>query len=417
MTVLEKHLVTKMLIKSTKGYLPNEPYNQMVQQRNRTYSAYQKRYPVSSTIYINTLSRPITVVESTGKRFSVAPATHGTYRGKFVVRQNLQIDYEEHARMLNYMRARSRSNEAEVFYLDVVAKSLDAPPYANNPIHREMFEDYVICTEEDFDYKPGFMVEEIFHLPTGIFVSTKSLEGASKNPTEPTATDRDRLDLLEEKRRVVGEDVINRIELVVRGKRLSSRYINIGGIIHTLSPKDDPDRPEGVYYTYNKSHHDSPHILDLVVEYCKLEDAEKTFGIYRTVDEAETHGFIEDKNRKKVEIQEQEILRLKHDNQRLSNDVSNLKSSFKIDMEHLENTNKNLNAKLDNSQTVINTLSEQLGHLREQHKRDQEAALEDRKFRYENRSQDRKDTSEILKIISGLLIGVAGLWAIFKKFK
>ena len=65
MTVLEKHLVTKMLIKSTKGYLPNEPYNQMVQQRNRTYSAYQKRYPVSSTIYINTLSRPITVVEST----------------------------------------------------------------------------------------------------------------------------------------------------------------------------------------------------------------------------------------------------------------------------------------------------------------------------------------------------------------
>lgn len=153
------------------------------------------------------------------------------------------------------------------------------------------------------------------------------------------------------------------------------------------------------------------------MEYCKLEDAEKTFGIYRTVDEAETHGFIEDKNRKKVEIQEQEILRLKHDNQRLSNDVSNLKSSFKIDREHLENTNKNLNAKLDNSQTVINTLSEQLGHLREQHKRDQEAALEDRKFRYENRSQDRKDTSEILKIISGLLIGVAGLWAIFKKFK
>lgn len=458
MSQQNKASISKLAYSNMRSSIPQESPHEL-ELSTRFGARIENCYPVSNTVYINTLSFTVTVVEASGKRFQVQPKKHSKYKDVFVIRKNLKLDFQDHRDMVNYMVEQAKAVDERVAENKSIKdkKTSDNPEahyplywlakqfgdrnkpntgWGNSNIWNEFYEDYVVASATDFDDRiikgERVWTGEIYHTPTAVLISSRGLRQASPNPNEPLYSNQERIEILEENGRITNQDVVARFELISNDHNYLTRYILIGGRVEKLIPKKDESgkREDGVYYTYTtRDGHGGMHFTTKV-EYCTYEEATERYGIYSTHEEAWNHGFRDKKLQSRIDeleqknailVKENENVKIKSDRDKLilDNKLADIQQRLSNEVEN----NKDLQRNIDfinrdrEREREAQARREELSKLQreaelneQKHKTEQQKAeFERQKMEFERLNQERKNTSETIKFISGTIIGVLSL--------
>lgn len=207
----------------------------------------------------------------------------------------------------------------------------------------------------------------------------------------------------------VGKTTLNNFEFNIRindphGK-IGDRFINISGLIYKITPIRDHGQMEGVIISTSSAQLNG----DFVNVPMTIEEFKEKVKTYKSFEEAELYGNMEEVAKK-----------------RLQDEVEALKHSNFVEQEKLKNESLKRNAEADEIKSELAKHQAELKHQEAKHKKELDllnAQLDrekhemdwqslQRKNYYEERSYDRKDSSEILKWIPAVL--AAGLFMFFK---
>lgn len=185
--------------------------------------------------------------------------------------------------------------------------------------------------------------------------------------------------------------------------KIGNRYINISGVVYEIIPDRDPTIFEGVMVT---STGENGELCNIPMS---LEEFEEKIRSYKTFEEATTLGNMEEqvkaslvkeldqlKHQNAITAEQMKTETLKH--QKESDDVKHMLTKAQSELKHQETQHKK----------EIELLNSQI----DREKADLEFKSLQRKAYYEERSYDRKDSSELIKFLP-MIIG-AGLVLLFK---
>lgn len=187
--------------------------------------------------------------------------------------------------------------------------------------------------------------------------------------------------------------------------RIGNRYINICGVVYSIHPNRDPTQMEGVILTTSSGeHHGDPVSVPMSLDV--FEDKIRT---YKSYEEAETYGNLETVTKAKIEA---EMEKIRHENaieeSKLKSELTRLKSEAEKTKHDLETASTELKQKEIEHKRELELLA--MNADREKH--DRELQSLQRKSYYEERSYDRKDSSELLKFLP-IIVG-AGIALFFR---
>ncbi len=185
--------------------------------------------------------------------------------------------------------------------------------------------------------------------------------------------------------------------------RIGNRYLNISGMVYEIKPNRDPAQVEGVVVSSSSGDGDHVHVP------MSLEEFDKSIKSYRSYEEAEKLGNLEEAARAEM-----------------TKELDNLKHSNSIETENLKSNTLKYQAEADEIKKDLALAQSDLKHQETRHKKEiellnanldrEKAQMEwqslQRKSYYEERSYDRKDSSELIKFLP-MIIG-AGLVLLFK---
>ena len=203
---------------------------------------------------------------------------------------------------------------------------------------------------------------------------------------------------------------VNDFEFNIRindpNNKIGNRWINISGLIYQIIPTRDATQLEGVVVTTSSS--------DLNGEFVhvpmSIDDFKEKVKTYPSYEEAETFGNLEHLTKAQAE---KEIEDLKHKNtmaeQTLKGEVAQYKAEAEKVKHDLDVSNADLKQMEAKHKAELELLQIQIN--REKH--DMEFQSLQRKNYYEERSYDRKDSSELIKFLP-MIMG-AGLVLLFKQ--
>ena len=185
--------------------------------------------------------------------------------------------------------------------------------------------------------------------------------------------------------------------------KIGNRYLNISGVVYEIIPDRDPTKMEGVIVSSNTADKELCHVP------MSLEEFEKNIKSYKSFEEAELLGNLEEKAKADLS---RELEQLKHNN---ATEVEKLKASSLQNQAEADRAKQELAA----AQTDLKSLEakhkkeiELINAQIDREKSEMDFQSLQRKAYYEERSYDRKDSSELIKFLP-MIIG-AGLVLLFK---
>ena len=454
----KQEIISRLAFSNTHSRVPDESLQEL-EGSKRLDTRDDYRYVVSTSIYINTLSFAVTVVEPSGKRFQVLPRKHKKYKDVFVIRKNVKLDFQEHRDMINWMvekaelvddrlsKNKSVKDSADIenpenhFSLYNLAKEFGqknkpSTGWANTNIWNDFYEDYIVASSKDFEDRilngERVWAGEIYHTPTAMLISSHSLRNAGLNPNDPLYSNQERIEVMEEEGRIKYQDVASRFELISTDHNYIPKFVMMGGKVEKLLPKKDNTgkRQDGIYYTYLvRDGLGSNHFIP-AVEYCSMEEAAERYGIYNTYEEAWNHGYRDKKILAKVDeleqklnlvTQERDNLRNRTDNDRIiaESKLTNLQQKYDAIKSQKEENSRNLvflqnelaNERERQTRNEADRRQERDSEL-ERYKRETEKQRDDfdrQKMAHEAENSDRKQKTEVIKFVSGFIITVLGV--------
>lgn len=167
------------------------------------------------------------------------------------------------------------------------------------------------------------------------------------------------------------------VEIVDNDNKISSRYMYVAKRLVEIRPKVDRDRKSGVYLTSTEI--DFADNADITPEFYQIEEAEEAAGLHRTAEDAISGGDPEILVRIQENKIKAELLELKR-----ASDIE--RSEFELEKIRMESSLKSLQEEIDENRARRNDF-------------------------YENRSQVRKDASEIWKYAAAVCITGLSVYA------
>ena len=192
------------------------------------------------------------------------------------------------------------------------------------------------------------------------------------------------------------------IEIIDNYSILSERYCCIGESVFKIVPSKDITKEDGIYLTTK---------IDGKLESIKFDlNKPEQAGLYRTQEEALNYGNIK-LNR------EQEIAKLSHENSLISLEMQKIKHENAKKIAELDLNIKELEKEMQFKEKEFEKEKMYL----EKEIRDSKAAYETKKIImedfYNERSHNRKDSSEIIKFIPAAIAAGLAIWVAVLKSK
>lgn len=343
--------------------------------------------------YINTLPIPITVVDRSGFRHTV-PSTHFNGEEQFIIRQEIRIRHDCLGQLRKILSCTNTNSNHE---LNII-KSLF--------LDKEEQRFYIGGFTINLDYKIDldtlrFNGGNLYIKSRDIVISTMDIRNA---PSHPFAED-----TIDENVFLGGDNLEQdlgspsfKIEIIDNNEEIGRRYVNLLGEIHKIEPKSDLKRHSGIYVTTLV-----PNIINglgysLEQKKYDTQEAEITLGIFKTKDLAKNAGDLK-------EVRKEELLRLEHSNALLKQEMTAQKQKFDTEMQTLQHQRT-----LDELQHQV--LVKRLEKEKDQIEHVRELERNERKDYYDKVSQTRKDTSEIIKFLPHIIMGIGAIIIAAKKF-
>jgi len=186
-----------------------------------------------------------------------------------------------------------------------------------------------------------------------------------------------------------------------------THYVNINGVVFSIRPIVNQDLHSGIHhYTPTDSISESTNNALVHNSYETIEEGIKKYNLYKTREEALSHGNIKETHVLELQTQKQKIkereLEIEQSKMEMSRELSDLKSEYDMGLLRLK---KKYDVENEHRESRTADLKEERDILKDQLEKEQL----NRKDHYDQKAYRRKDTSEIIKIIPVVLTAVAGL--------
>lgn len=165
-----------------------------------------------------------------------------------------------------------------------------------------------------------------------------------------------------------------------------TRYININNKVYKVTPKKDMQKRDGIYVASNAPVDNAIEINAKSSEYHAFDKAAE-LGLFRSIDEAMALGDMESARKK-------ELLNLEHSLQVSKREYQELQNRFDIEVAEKDRLLKEAEHQL----------------------KEADIQLQKTKDHYENKSFQRKDSSETLKFVPGVIAAIGSMFLAIKAF-
>jgi hypothetical protein len=139
-----------------------------------------------------------------------------------------------------------------------------------------------------------------------------------------------------------------------------------------------------------------------------FEGAEDSVGLYRTYDEALNLGDL-------TTARKNSLAQLEHDNLTLQREIANMKSAQSQEAAENDRVMRDLTSQHEREKLAL----EEKRLKSESEAKEREAVLErqrqEMKDYYEQRSLNRKDNSEVVKVLPAIIVGIGAAIAVLMK--
>lgn len=186
-----------------------------------------------------------------------------------------------------------------------------------------------------------------------------------------------------------------RLRFVDNEGTYGTHYVNINGVAYAVRPVQDTNSKSGIYHYVPSV--DNPTLTHTT--YKTIEEGIVEYDLYKTREEAITHGNVKESQKQWLKERELEIEKERMERNR---EMAELKAEHELKMTRLKNDHA-----LDEAERQREMF--RLQKEKDQLKDELEYRHLHRKDRYEARSASRRDTSDIIKAIPVVLTAVAGV--------
>lgn len=330
-----------------------------------------------SISYFNHTERDLTVVPRNGLKIPL-DSTPEYGKHDFIIRVDISLSGNTRVRVLNQIDRADESSENEIVVLKEYLKNQRTD---FNGMVSELTLEYPIPIETILTNGGRIYLEDI-DIVLGLSEFGKSL-------VHPFGQKGRILRTFVPKENGSQTGLSIEYEFVENSGKIDRLFVRSGTRVHQLIAVKDPTREEGVYIRNSETYND--------VTFVTISDDLMEFGIYKTFADASELGdqLIERKHKS-------ELLRLENSLKEKNIEITAMKAQFDREKFDIERRHQ-----------------EQLRDIEIQQKKRELEDLE-RKNRvkdyYEERSYERKDSSEWLKAIPTIITGIAGVFLAFKAF-
>jgi hypothetical protein len=182
------------------------------------------------------------------------------------------------------------------------------------------------------------------------------------------------------------------IDLVDNARKYGDRYINIAGVVYRITAGQDPLRRDGVYVVSNAPAHGILETRDVVSKHYPFEGADEALGIYATEEDARVLGD-------QTLAQKRELVDLERQLNIERLDLQRNKQVHEREMLDKDAELKSLQRRHEEDMAEM-----------ERRKASEDIERQRLKDYYESRSYVRKDSSEALKLIPTIMVGLGAIF-------
>lgn len=187
------------------------------------------------------------------------------------------------------------------------------------------------------------------------------------------------------------------------------RYLNIGGKVYRVGPVRDFSQKDGVYVTSSRPADGDLFMPGVEVLHYSFEGAEETVGLYKTFDEAMNLG---DLNTARKEA----LVNMEQANLVLQKDLTLVKSKQAADQAEQDRQMRELVTAHEREKFEMVQKQAEVEASAKKREIEAEQKRAEMKDHYEKRSLDRKDNSEVVKVLPAIIVGIGAAVAVFMKF-
>lgn len=354
-------------------------------------------YVTKEVRFFNGTKYDLTVVDRTGVRI-IIKRYPGLNNSKFIAKTTWCIRRDQIDNFLIGMEGYQYLNNEELNYLMQHA--------INSRRAGSRFQDDVRAVLEYEVHENEFSPDKqsMYMTNLDVVVSTTRLSNLPAHPFTVSTVGMD-------SGRLMGDfdDIHNatiKLVYIDNTKKRGDRYVNLCGQIQKLVPKIDVNNSDGIYIYTREQEIDAPESHYIKKNVVSVEDAEKVLGIYKTYEEAQYGG--DPKNGIKLAILEaessltntkNELAKKNLELERLTTESKAKELEYKTLRDDLQRTHDLLKASEENRKLLFSN------------------EIITRKHEYDMKSLERKDYSDLVKFVPGLVIAFGAVVAAVLKVK
>lgn len=204
------------------------------------------------------------------------------------------------------------------------------------------------------------------------------------------------------------------IEIVDPHNRFGERFVNVAGKAYRVTTNQFSTKPEGVYLmsTFPDGHERAGEFG--VYERLDFDKAEAVLAMFRTASEADVLGNLAEERKRELEDlvhrHKQENLEKEMELNRIKTQLEEQSHRHKSNLVEVESNFKKFSSQLKESEMRAEARQRELDAAQKQIETLRDMRMMHEKERYERRSLDRKDSSEVVKWLPAMVVGLGVLY-------
>lgn len=349
--------------------------------------------------FINNTSVAITVVQRSGLRVSIPPKPSFRSSG-FVIRAEWAISAEVKENVRAVLNGVDDRSSQELQLLKRALQESDEKQGFYAPA--KLILDHPISVEQIKNHG-----RSVYHHESDLVISLLSVQAAPLHPYSEAG--RNAKMMVDTPVRVGGSSFGYCVEIVDNTGRFGDRFLNIVNTVYRVRPIRDTTRRNGIYIGSSTPDTGVFQPGEYTVKFLPLDSPDQDqCGLFKSYEEAEHLGDLSGARKRELAEIEHATAHLRRENDQLKQQHVLEISEWEFKLKHAEALQKEADFKRERRESELEEERKRIEHF---------LALEKLrvKDRYEERSLDRKDRSEIVKMLPTIIVGIGAAIPIVMK--
>ena len=344
--------------------------------------------------YINNLSCNVTIVNRSGLKFVLQPQFN-LVSNKLILRVEIIIHHSVKADIQKLLAGVDDESSIE---LQVMKEAFILQVQNNKFSGGSLLIDYPVTFDQLRTLGGSFYFQEL-----DCVISLNDYYSAPVHPYSKEGLDNHLLVIDNANNLNSDSGFTYSIIMVDSCSKYGSRYLNICNRIYKVVVTKDSNRKDGVYVLSGNHIENDLMPSEKYSKYYSYEEAEEELGLYKSIEDARTLGDAQ-------VARKQEMSKVEYETNKLKIELQSMKHT-----QELQTIEKEKELHIVEMEKAAHAA--EIERMRINHEHELKMAREQTKDEYEDKSQRRKNTTEILKIIPAAIAVISAIVLTYKAFK